>query len=110
LQSGKRWLAQLILKLWDIAWDLWEHRNNIAHSANSDADLQQINNEVQALLAMNEYPATAAYLFSKTTREHLAIATITVKKSCLDNYRAHVKYASKVNARDNGLQAMQQNM
>ena len=28
-RSGKRWLSLLILKLWDIAWDLWEQRNGI---------------------------------------------------------------------------------
>ena len=28
-RSGKRWLILLILKLWDIAWDLWEQRNEI---------------------------------------------------------------------------------
>jgi hypothetical protein len=25
LQSGKRWMTELIKKLWGVAWDLWEH-------------------------------------------------------------------------------------
>jgi hypothetical protein len=29
--TGKRWVAELIKKLWQIAWDLWEHRNRILH-------------------------------------------------------------------------------
>lgn len=29
LQTGKRWTIALIKKLWDIVWDLWEHRNGI---------------------------------------------------------------------------------
>jgi hypothetical protein len=30
-RSGKRWSGAIIKKLWDIAWDLWEHRNGILH-------------------------------------------------------------------------------
>jgi hypothetical protein len=29
--SGRRWTIELVKKLWDVAWDLWEHRNNILH-------------------------------------------------------------------------------
>lgn len=31
LRSGRRWTIELIKKLWDVAWDLWEHHNNILH-------------------------------------------------------------------------------
>jgi hypothetical protein len=30
-KSGRRWTIALIQKLWDIAWDLWEHRISIIH-------------------------------------------------------------------------------
>jgi hypothetical protein len=30
-RTGKRWSTQIIKKLWEIAWDLWEHRNGILH-------------------------------------------------------------------------------
>ena len=30
-KSGRRWLAALIKKLWQVAWDMWEHRNGIIH-------------------------------------------------------------------------------
>jgi hypothetical protein len=29
--SGYRWLSALICKLWQVAWDMWEHRNGIFH-------------------------------------------------------------------------------
>ena len=29
--TGLRWTTALIKKLWDISWDMWEHRNGIAH-------------------------------------------------------------------------------
>jgi len=30
-QTSKRWMAAVITKLWEIAWDLWEHRNDVMH-------------------------------------------------------------------------------
>jgi hypothetical protein len=36
-QSGKRWLIELIKKMWNIAWDLWEHRNGILHDGEAQA-------------------------------------------------------------------------
>ena len=32
-RNGKRWAKALITKLFDVAWDQWEHRNGIAHAA-----------------------------------------------------------------------------
>jgi hypothetical protein len=32
-RTGRRWVSLLIRKLWDTAWDLWEHRNGIVHRA-----------------------------------------------------------------------------
>jgi hypothetical protein len=51
-RTGKRWLIQLIKKLWSIAWDLWEHRNGILHKQDnlvSDAELQRTNLRVSSL-------------------------------------------------------------
>jgi hypothetical protein len=31
-KSGRRWATSLIQKLWDVAWDLWEHRIGIVHA------------------------------------------------------------------------------
>ena len=33
--TGQRWLARLILKLWEIAWDLWSHRYKVMNSPDS---------------------------------------------------------------------------
>jgi len=30
-RTGLRWLSALIRKLWDLAWDMWDHRNQILH-------------------------------------------------------------------------------
>jgi hypothetical protein len=34
--SGKRWATSLVVKLWEIAWDLWDHRNQIKHNIETD--------------------------------------------------------------------------
>jgi len=30
-QSAKQWMAELIKKLWNVAWDMWLHRNSALH-------------------------------------------------------------------------------
>ena len=30
-KTGLRWLSALVQKLWDVAWDQWNHRNGILH-------------------------------------------------------------------------------
>jgi hypothetical protein len=47
--SGRRWLIALIKKLWDVSWDLWAHRNGVAHNHAQhlpDSDIQQLNHSV----------------------------------------------------------------
>jgi hypothetical protein len=31
-KSGLRWTSALIQKIWQVAWDQWEHRNAILHN------------------------------------------------------------------------------
>jgi hypothetical protein len=31
--TGKRWTVAIVSKLWDIAWDMWQHRNHVIHNA-----------------------------------------------------------------------------
>ena len=56
-QTGRRWLTALIKKLWEVAWDLWEHRNGI-HQDNLEAAQRRTN---QALIR-EEYIKGAAGL------------------------------------------------
>jgi hypothetical protein len=39
--SGRLWITALITKLWQVAWDLWEHRNGIEHEHNSNQQIQE---------------------------------------------------------------------
>lgn len=33
--TGKRWLSQLIRKQWEVSWDLWRHRMEVAATSDS---------------------------------------------------------------------------
>jgi hypothetical protein len=39
--TGKRWTTTLIKKLWEISWDMWEHRNGELHNPTSPAALRE---------------------------------------------------------------------
>jgi hypothetical protein len=36
-RTGNRWVSAIIQKLWNIAWDLWEHQNGILHENENQA-------------------------------------------------------------------------
>ena len=38
-KTGRRWVTALILKLWQISWDLWDDRNEMLHKTPLAADL-----------------------------------------------------------------------
>jgi len=59
-RSGQRWTIELIKRLWNIAWDLWQHRNNVLHEkehATSASDLRKLNRDVTSFFsALSQLP------------------------------------------------------
>jgi hypothetical protein len=45
-KSGRRWTIAIIQKLWDIAWDLWENRNDMIYAKENAEILHGIMAEV----------------------------------------------------------------
>jgi hypothetical protein len=41
-RSPKRWTIALIQKLWEVAWNMWEHRNGILHDKEQSIILQSL--------------------------------------------------------------------
>jgi hypothetical protein len=37
--TGKRWATSLVVKLWEVTWDLWDHRNQIKSNTTAAQDL-----------------------------------------------------------------------
>jgi hypothetical protein len=46
-RNGHRWLSSFIEKLWNIAWDLWERRNGVAHYKTDRLTAALLQQEVQ---------------------------------------------------------------
>jgi hypothetical protein len=46
-RTGKRWLASVIQKLWDVAWVMWDHRNRILHDTEVNEAEQKLQLEVE---------------------------------------------------------------
>jgi len=44
--SPKQWLQQILLELWDTAWDLWHCRNGVAHSNDISLEKEKVIQEV----------------------------------------------------------------
>jgi hypothetical protein len=47
--TGKRWASSLVIKLLDIAWDLWDHRNQIKFNLETAQDLARRDSILQAV-------------------------------------------------------------
>jgi hypothetical protein len=43
----RRWLSALIRKMWQIAWDLWEHRNGYLHNKGDNLISQEVNRRLE---------------------------------------------------------------
>jgi hypothetical protein len=90
LRNGKRWTISLIKKLWDIAWDLWQHRNGILHdslNAVSDAELRALDRKVKdtfCSLQSLTLPANDRHLV-KTPLTQLLKKDKTYKEAWLHN-------------------------
>jgi hypothetical protein len=44
----KRWITALIRKLWDIAWDMWDHRNQLLHHRDTGQLVVTLNLNIEA--------------------------------------------------------------
>ncbi len=66
LRTGKRWLIELIKKLWATAWDQWEHRNAVLHEGDNLVQLEELNQlNANITQAYHEYK-----LFLPSTDQH----------------------------------------
>ena len=92
LESGKRWASALIIKLWNIAWDLWDNRNYHTHHSNEETINQQLNNELHALLSRGSITPDTQSLFSDTEKVKLSTATAAYKKAWIAMVRAREGY------------------
>ena len=83
-RTGKRWLSELIKKLWSVSWDMWRFRNGILHSKSPDAPTNLTFLLTAAIITELNHggrllPPSCTYLFS-TTMSALLNTSINNKK------------------------------
>lgn len=75
-RTSLRWISALIRKLWDVAWDQWDHRNHVLHETENVVTHDE--RETTALQIRREFltgkgllPASASPLFYGTVERIL---------------------------------------
>lgn len=89
-RSGLRWTIALIKKLWNIAWDLWSHRNGIEHARDLTIEIQQLDEDIEFcidfhVLSTNE---ELENMFHPDEIEKVRVSSRTYKKAWINNVRA----------------------
>ena len=58
-RSSLRWATALVKKLWDIAWDMWDHRNQVLHHKEKGQHEQRVDAEIRAQFHLGPAGVTA---------------------------------------------------
>jgi hypothetical protein len=84
-KSGCRWTTALIQKLWDITWDLWEHRNGLVHAkenAETLHNMAETDGEIRAQYLRGPHGLAQCdhYLFSRPVADILSASILYRQK------------------------------
>ena len=95
--TGRRWAELLIVKLIDVAWDMWEHRNHVRHAPDNPRLRKAVGALDQALLqelrrGRGVLPE-ALWPNLDTAEDTLLSRTINYKKAWLRTIEAGRRYA-----------------
>lgn len=62
----RRWLSELLRKLWLVSWDLWDHRNTLLHDLEQGEVIRQLNLDIseQFRLGCSSLPKDTKQLFT----------------------------------------------
>jgi ribonuclease HI len=112
LNSGQRWLTELIKKLWKIAWDIWTYRNGIAAEANNRQLTTSLNLQINTALQTISASQTQLqpHIYSEQTISALQSANLGTKRSWLSAFTAHQNFLHKNKRRRTELKGMQDNL
>jgi hypothetical protein len=80
-KSPRRWISALIRKLWQVAWDLWEHRNGYLHQSKNNLWSQQLDSEItnQFAIGCTDLDEKTRCLFQKG-EQHIRSRPLDIKK------------------------------
>jgi len=88
-RSSRRWVAELIKKLWNVSWDMWAHRNGILHelpTACQDIIEKKVNDQICELYmgSTQALPWDAIGLFCKP-KDHILQLMLTAKQQWIES-------------------------
>jgi hypothetical protein len=110
--TGIRWLASIITKMWDICWDLWQTRNHHEHEHDMTLLYETISNEVNIMLLQDHTPLRGskyAQLISASTTARLSTASTAYKTQWISSVKAATAFMTKRNLEINVNSRMQEN-
>jgi hypothetical protein len=99
--TGKRWATSLIVKLWEVAWDLWDHRNQIKKHLETAQDIAR--KEELVLAISSEYASGRSGLPIRDWRlfNRPLLSTLASSLHCLEAWLLRVQTArSRKDRRD----------
>ena len=75
-KSGRRWTIELIKKLFNVAWDLWDHRNDVNNAKKNQATLynmKKVDPEIRSQFrrGSESMPQRYEYLFAGSVEDLL---------------------------------------
>jgi hypothetical protein len=87
--------------MWDVAWDLWDHRNGILHDKDVNIAEQQQNKEVEEEINLGPSTATreAKILFRPGLRNLLTLPPATKHAWLIRMRNARIRYKKLVQMR-----------
>jgi hypothetical protein len=89
-RSSRRWTSAFIRKMWQVAWDLWEHRNGYLHEADNNLISQQVNQniELQFQMGTNNLDRETKKLFKLGARQVLVKKPLEIRQQWLRRVQA----------------------
>jgi hypothetical protein len=93
--TGKRWLTELIKKLWNIAWDIWTYRNGIAAEDNKKATHTLLDQQISQAWQQTPTQTVAQHLYTMATKQQLISATKGTKRNWLTAHSAQINLQIK---------------
>ena len=103
--TGRRWISSLIMKLWDIAWDMWNYRNHTLHDSDGPtkaAVLTHANSRISYHFNRGTIGIATRCHFLFKTKENILLSLQIIKKlGCIAATPCAQRWAQRPNTRRN---------
>jgi len=91
-KSSQRWTSEIIKKLWNVAWDMWEQRNEALHNSTINRELileKDVNKQIRTVYATRPGRLARADLgLMKNTVDHQLQLPLNTKQQWLESIAA----------------------